>query len=355
LWACVSARVKRAVQSGMEVEHVSGVTEEGSDAPYGSLAGDRKYFSAPANASHPLLPRHSVLREQKCCCCTPFDTSYRIVILVCSCLLTYGSYFIYDNPGALTNEFKEHLCHNSTLSYLAMYSVYSWPNTVQPFIGGWLVDSYLGVGKASIVFSGLVMLGGVVVALSAILAKAVPTKSYVPLYVAIAGRFVFGLGGESLSVAQSTMIGRWFKGHQLATAFAITLSFSRIGSSTNFAISQPIANAAGFEWALWTGALLCLVSFCVAILLQRMDRMGEIAKVVDAVSEEDAGADCSAAGICKSMKPREMFLYSICVCFYVPVFVFISVAADFFTKKYGISEVRCLSTVSFLSWTRHPL
>ena len=56
-----------------------------------------------------------------------------------------------------------------------------------------------------------------------------PADSYVPFYIAIFGRFVFGLGGESLSVAQSTMTGKWFRGHdgflQIATAFAITLSF----------------------------------------------------------------------------------------------------------------------------------
>jgi hypothetical protein len=52
---------------------------------------------------------------------------------------------------------------------------------------------------------------------------------------------VFGLGGESVSVAQSAITARWFKGAEVATAFGIALSFSRIGSAANFDISPSVA------------------------------------------------------------------------------------------------------------------
>ena len=64
-------------------------------------------------------------------CCTPFQFRFRVLILIFICLITYGSYFSYDNPGALTVYFKKHICHNDTENYLALYSVYSWPNTIQ--------------------------------------------------------------------------------------------------------------------------------------------------------------------------------------------------------------------------------
>ena len=32
------------------------------------------------------------------------------------------------------------LGRNTTGDYALLYSVYSWPNVVLPFIGGWLVD-----------------------------------------------------------------------------------------------------------------------------------------------------------------------------------------------------------------------
>ncbi len=39
------------------------------------------------------------------------------------------------------------------------------------------------------------------------------------------GRFLFGVGGESLSVAQSRITTRWFKGKELALAIGMLLPF----------------------------------------------------------------------------------------------------------------------------------
>jgi hypothetical protein len=44
------------------------------------------------------------------------------------------------------------------------------------------------------------------------------------------GRGVFGLGGESISVAQAAVTAEWFRGKELALASGITLSVSRLGS-----------------------------------------------------------------------------------------------------------------------------
>lgn len=203
-------------------------TEIEQEATNKTVGSEQSFNNTQKNdPSRPLLGTSLNVDEHSFLCCTPFQFRYRVVILIFICLITYGSYFSYDNPGALTEYFKQHICHNDTVNYLALYSVYSWPNTIQPFIGGWIIDSYLGVGKAAVVFSGLVLVGSSIVALSGSLYDVFPSESYVPFYIAVLGRFVFGLGGESLSVAQSTMTGKWFRGHQLATAFAITLSFSR--------------------------------------------------------------------------------------------------------------------------------
>ena len=312
--------------------------------------------------SKPLLRRTDDVDDEggySFCCCTPFSETFRIFVLIFSCLLTYGSYYSYDNPAALTEYFKQHLCHNDTFNYLALYSVYSWPNTIQPFIGGWIIDSYLGVGKAAVVFSGLVLLGTAIVATAGSLYSIFPADSYVPFYIAIFGRFVFGLGGESLSVAQSTMTGKWFRGHdgflQIATAFAITLSFSRIGSATNFVVETPVAKKYGFTWALWVSVLLCLASFCVSITLSYMDRLGEKANVVVGITNngskkdnnnddsddddgENKGESINCSSVMQAFKLRECLIYVICVTFYVPVFVFIQVAAEFFMKKYDATE-----------------
>jgi len=58
-------------------------------------------------------------------------------------------------------------------------------------------------------------------------AVGIQVKQY---YLCLVGRFVFGLGGESLTVAQNNFTARWFNGPQLALAFGLVLSFARIGA-----------------------------------------------------------------------------------------------------------------------------
>jgi len=45
-----------------------------------------------------------------------------------------------------------------------------------------------------------------------------------------AGRLVFGLGAESLIVAVTTAIAKWFRGKELSFAFGVNLTIARLGS-----------------------------------------------------------------------------------------------------------------------------
>ena len=45
-----------------------------------------------------------------------------------------------------------------------------------------------------------------------------------------AGRLIFGLGSESLIVAVTTALARWFKGKELSFAFGLNLTIARLGS-----------------------------------------------------------------------------------------------------------------------------
>jgi len=59
----------------------------------------------------------------------PDKLSLRLIVLVGICFLTFGSYFVYDIPGSLSSYLLEGLhIDNSKLG--ALYSVYSWPNTI---------------------------------------------------------------------------------------------------------------------------------------------------------------------------------------------------------------------------------
>jgi MFS family permease len=323
------------------------------------------------NTSHGLLvaPTTSAAdnsqleSDQKVPCCHPSTRLFRSLILFLACTLTFGSYFSYDNPGALTSAFKLHICQNSTAKYEWMYSIYSWPNTIQPFLGGYIIDNVLGVRRAAVIFCSLIALGTAIVALSTTIHFS--EGSLMPFYVAIVGRFVFGLGGESLTVTQNTFVARWFSGAELATAFAICLSFSRIGSALNFAVEKPIANSLGFSYALWASAVFCVVSTLAGLLLSKLDKMGEEAGIVGRrkkkksqhteekqrteVEDEKEGAveeeeeeetdedDANWRDVGKVLRCRETLMYGICMSFYVAVFVFITIASSFFQRKYKLS------------------
>lgn len=140
-----------------------------------------------------------------------------------------------------------------------LYSVYSWPNTILAMIGGLLIDKYLGLRRATLIFSAIVCSGAFMFYLG------VKTISY-PLL--LLGRVFFGLGGESLGVAQSAYVARWFNdGVGMPIAFCITVSFVRVGSSFNFLCSPAIAKVWGVDVAALWGVAACLVSFIACIVL----------------------------------------------------------------------------------------
>ena len=112
---------------------------------------------------------------------------YRFVLLLFISLLTFGSYFAYDSIGALATSLTEKL-HLARSTIGNSYTAYSVAAILIVFVGGFLVDR-LGTRRASLLFSCLVAVGALVVALA---------RNSWELY---AGRLIFGAGSESLVVA----------------------------------------------------------------------------------------------------------------------------------------------------------
>ena len=76
-------------------------------------------------------------------------------------------------------------------SFALTYSVYSLPNMVLPFFGGYFCDRF-GAARCLVVFAILITAG------QALFAFGVSVTS-IPLV--LMGRVVFGLGGENMTVA----------------------------------------------------------------------------------------------------------------------------------------------------------
>jgi MFS family permease len=186
--------------------------------------------------------------------------AYRWCILAVTCFLTFGSYSCYDTPGALIVDIQNDL-RVDAFQFNLLYSVYSWPNTVLVFFGGMVVDK-LGTRVSGLIFASLVLTGQCIYALGATIGS---------FDLMIFGRFVFGLGGESLAVVQSTISSHWFSGNELAMAFGITVSANRLGCAFTFNFMPTIATYIGLAGALWVGAILCVMSFGMAVLFCFMD------------------------------------------------------------------------------------
>lgn len=141
------------------------------------------------------------------------------------------------------------------LKFGLLYTLYSAPNVLLPFFGGYLVDR-IGVRFCLLLFSSLIAIGQLIFSFG------VSIKNWPIIFL---GRVVFGLGGESFTVANSAILANWFKGRELALAFGINLSISKLGSVINNVTSPAITVTAGIQFAMWFGGMLC--AFCVMLVL----------------------------------------------------------------------------------------
>ena len=138
----------------------------------------------------------------QCCSTNPSSPSYKIIVCVLICFLSFGSYFCFDNPAALHSEFTRDL-HMNEKEFMNLYAWYSWPNVFLSFVGGFLIDKIFGVRLGASIFGLFLICGQFIFAAGAFINEH---------WLCYLGRFVFGIGGESLAVAQNTYTVRWFSG-----------------------------------------------------------------------------------------------------------------------------------------------
>ncbi|KAF9126772.1 hypothetical protein BGX30_015091 [Mortierella sp. GBA39] len=187
-------------------------------------------------------------------------------VLLLACLLLFGNYYCYDIPAALNVQLGEWLgddyaTHQYHINLL--YSVYSLPNIVLPLFGGYLIDRF-SASRVLILFSLCVCAG------QGLFAIGVSAKS---IWTMVLGRFIFGIGGECLEVAQAKITTDWFKSRWLGFALGLNLSSARIGTALNDNISPTIAaHGGGVVGASWAGVLVCATSLFCGIALAYLDR-----------------------------------------------------------------------------------
>ncbi|MFA6002964.1 MAG: MFS transporter, partial [Elusimicrobiota bacterium] len=251
----------------------------------------------------------------------PPPAALRWVVLVVISLAMFGNYYIYDCISPLADVLAKQL-NFSDANIGLLQAIYSIPNIFMVLIGGIIIDK-IGVKKATFVFSVLCLLG-------ALLTAASPT-----LLVMAAGRLVFGLGAESLIVAVTTGIAKWFRGKELSFAFGINLTIARMGSFA--ALNSPTWAKAAYE--NWRGPLLIALIFgiiCVAAAIsywalentaQRRYAMGQ-----------QSGTDKVVWSDMLKFSASYWFVVALCITFYSGIFPFQTFAVKFFQDAHGATR-----------------
>jgi len=146
----------------------------------------------------------------------PPPRSYRWIVLFFVSLPMLGNYYIYDCINPLVDIFTKQLGFtDQQIGWLN--SSYSVAAVLTLLIGGIMIDR-LGTKKSIFIFSVLCLIASVLSSLQG---------SFVSMVI---GRTVLGLGAESLIVAVTTALAKWFKGKELSFAFGVNLTIARLAS-----------------------------------------------------------------------------------------------------------------------------
>ncbi len=250
--------------------------------------------------------------------------SYRWAVLIFVSVAMGGNYYIYDSINPLERIFIDRLGFSAT-QFGWLNASYSVAAVLTLLIGGIIIDR-IGTKKAMTAFALLCLTGA---ALTAAEGKA-------PLM--IAGRTVLGLGAESMIVAATTVLAKWFRGKELSFAFGINLTIARLASvaadnSPTWAHSVYYPQGSNGP-ASWQGPLLIAVgagvlSVATALIYWVLETRAE--------SKYELGK----AGEVDKLEFRGIFRFNmsywlvvgLCFTFYSAIFPFRTFAIDFFTNK----------------------
>ena len=245
----------------------------------------------------------------------------RWTVLVFISLAMFGNYYVYDSISPLADVLKAQL-HFSDSDIGLLNAIYSIPNILMVLIGGIIID-YIGTRKSTFLFALLCMIGAATTAASGM------------LWVMAAGRLVFGIGAESLIVAVTTAIAKWFRGKELSFAFGVNLTIARLGSFA--ALNSP--SWGGQLYESWQRPLIVSAGFgviCVvgAVLYWMLEYRAAGRYSLGKESETDRVVlrDILRFGT------SYWYIVALCVTFYSAIFPFQTFAVKFFIEAHGVSR-----------------
>ena len=245
----------------------------------------------------------------------------------------------FDMPNALSDKVKKYITHeensDNEIKYNLFYSVLAYPNTLLPLFAGVLVDK-MGFYFSMLLFSGLDLVGQSVFMIAGYMGNENQSDN-LPLAIALCGRFIYGLGGESLLVCKSAFITKWFMEKELSLALGTVLSICWLGTTASGYTIPPLSNATSLGFALTVGSILCAISFFFTILLVLFDKRATRFDEKNGFTEIKENEKFHF----KDIKDIGMIYWLIvlnCIFCYSGM-MFFNISNEFFRKRYGFSQV----------------
>ena len=273
----------------------------------------------------------------------------RWAIMFIVSFLMAANYYFYDVLSPLKSILQEHL-NFSSQDYGIVAGFYAFPNTflLMAILGGIILDK-LGIRPTGLLFAVFMLIGAVITAYGATDLYREGglgynfMNSFWPAYspelkMMSLGMLIFGLGAETSIVVASKIIVKWFKGYEIALAFAINLSIARIGTALAFNVSPRLILGDNWTLPIWFAVMLLFIGF-LAFLIYIMYDIKLDRQVKSSVSLIDKDEKFHLSDLGKLFTNKSFwFITALCLTFYAAVFPFLKFAPDFFFHKFGMSR-----------------
>jgi len=206
-----------------------------------------------------------------------------------------------------------------------LFSAYSIPNIAVPIFFGWLGDK-VGARFVLVVTSALLVLGQYV------FYKGADIRNY---EVTLLGRFIYGLGGESVTVATSMLEATWFMGRELSFAVSMDYGVSNFAEFSNDLLEPVIYDYKGtVAHVLWAGFLLSVFSFIMSVFVYILD--GKRLAMEKESNRPQTGENFDMRDIFRFH--WDLWIMSLATAFSTLIWVlFNNIASEFFQMKFGFT------------------
>lgn len=253
----------------------------------------------------------------------PMAHGLRWLILLLTCIIEFGHYYSMDTPASISNYLQIYMesvggtsADNFEHKYSLLYSGYCGANLFMPLIAGVVMDTR-GERFVMSVFSGCLPLGHLIFALGVLSAR----WSWM-----IWGRFIVGVGAESVQMAVHVMLIRWFHGAEVTASQGINLSVARMGSVLVAFFSPILCASAGINAAVLTGVFITVAGFVATVGVVLLD-----SHLAGSVPPRETGPPISLKRVAE-MPVLFWLLAVVIMCCYASVIPFYNVCAQYFVQ-----------------------